>query len=148
VVPVPGDEDRANLIAYFEALGNGTFVDASPAPRGGGGSGAPPEPISQDNADWRTDKPGRVHRVDLHTLPAPYATEGVVNFPRLVPTPADAELLVPDGFKVDVFSSDVEAPRVMIVAANGDVLLAETQRGRIKVLRPSADGTAAAQVEI
>jgi hypothetical protein len=35
------------------------------------------------------------------------------------------------------------APRTMKVAANGDVLLAETNAGRIKVLRPTADGSTA-----
>jgi glucose/arabinose dehydrogenase/cytochrome c2 len=148
VVPVPGAADRANVIAYFEALGTGSFQEAGPAQRGGGGGRAAPEPISQANADWHNDKPGRVHRVDLNALPAPYATQSASNFPRLVPKPADAVLQVPEGFKVDVFASGLTGPRAMIVAANGDVILAETQAGRITILRPSADGSTAASTSV
>ncbi|MDR0780936.1 MAG: c-type cytochrome, partial [Pseudomonadales bacterium] len=152
VVPVPNDADRANVIAYFEALSKGSFQPAQPPQRGPGGGGGggfrAPEPISQVDADWRNDKPGRVHRIDLDKLPAPYATQGVSNFPRLVPKPADAQLQVPEGFKVDIFASGLTGPRAMIVAANGDIILAETQAGRVSVLRPSADGSKAASTTV
>src|SRR5690606_24236435 len=96
--------------------------------------------------DWKSDAPGRVHRIDVSALPAPFATESNVNFPRIVPRPEGAELAVPEGFTVDVFTTDVERPRVMRVAPNGDIFVAETRPGRIRVLRPSADGTSATSV--
>jgi glucose/arabinose dehydrogenase len=149
VVPVPGASDRANVIAYFEALSSGSFQEAEQPRRGGGGGGrAAPEPISQANADWRNDKPGRVHRIDLDNLAAPFATQGVSNFPRLVPKPEGAALQVPEGFKVDVFASGLTGPRAMIVAANGDIILSETQAGRVTILRPSADGATAASTTV
>jgi glucose/arabinose dehydrogenase len=43
-----------------------------------------------------------------------------------------------------VYLTGLSGPREMKVAANGDVLLAETNAGRIKVLRPSPDGSTAA----
>ena len=147
VVPLTKDEERANVIAYFEALANGTFAEANPAPRGPGFAFSA-EPISQENADWRNDKPGRVHRIDLDKLPEPYATQAVTNFPRVVPKPGDAELKVPEGFKVEVFTTEVQGPRSMIVAGNGDIFVSETQSGRIKVLRPSADGKSVASTAI
>jgi glucose/arabinose dehydrogenase len=55
---------------------------------------------------------------------------------------------VPAGFAVNVFASNLQAPRTMRVAPNGDIFLAETAAGRIKVMRPSADGTKAKSVTI
>jgi glucose/arabinose dehydrogenase len=94
-------------------------------------------------AEWKKDAPGVVHRIDLDKLPAPYATTSATNFPTVVPKPADAELKVPPGFSVDVYVRDLTAPRNMLVAPNGDVFLAETNGGRIKLLRPTADGKTA-----
>jgi glucose/arabinose dehydrogenase len=85
-----------------------------------------------------------VHRVDVAKLPAPYETPSANNFPRVVPKPAGAKLSLPPGFKVEVFATGFTGPRAMKLAPNGDILLAETNGGRIKVLRPSADGTKAA----
>jgi glucose/arabinose dehydrogenase len=102
---------------------------------------------SQDVPDWKNDAPGRVHRIDVSALPPPYATKSNVNFPRVVPKPDNAMLEVPAGFHVDVFTTDVEDPRVMRIAPNGDIFVSETQEGRIKVLRPAADGASVASVE-
>ena len=89
---------------------------------------------------WQNDAPGRTHRIDVAALPAPFATPSARDFPAVVAKPGDASLQLPPGFKVDVFTRDVDGPRVMRVAPNGDIFVAETQQGRIKVLKPSADG--------
>ena len=102
---------------------------------------APPAPAGE--AEWKKDAPGVVHRVDLDKLPEPFATPSAMNFPTVVPRPADAELKLPPGFSIEVYLTGLTAPRNMQVAPNGDVLLAETNAGRIKVLRPSADGSTA-----
>ncbi len=94
--------------------------------------------------DWKDDAPGRVHRIDVAALPAPFATESARDFPRIVAKPDGATLHLPPGFKIDVFSRDVDGPRVMRIAPNGDIFVTETQQGRIKVLRPSADGASVA----
>lgn len=92
--------------------------------------------------DWRDDAPGRVHRIDVAALPAPM--QSAADFPRIVPKPAGAEPKLPPGFSIAVFTTEVEKPRIMRIAPNGDVFLSETSAGRIKVLRPSADGTSVA----
>lgn len=46
-----------------------------------------------------------------------------------------------------MFASGLQGPRVMSVAPNGDIFVSETQNGRVKVMRPSADGSKAASVE-
>jgi glucose/arabinose dehydrogenase len=93
---------------------------------------------------WQDDAPGRTHRIDVAGLPAPFASPSARDFPAIAPKPGDASLKVPPGFKVDVFTRDVDGPRVLRVAPNGDIFVAETQQGRIKVLKPSADGTSVA----
>jgi glucose/arabinose dehydrogenase/cytochrome c2 len=145
VIPVPQQSDRENIVAYFTAVRDGTL--RAPQTAGGppGGFRPPPPPAGppKGEADWKKDAPGRVHRVDLAKLPAPFDTPSANNFPQLVPKPANAKLSLPPGFKVDVYLTGLTGPRTMKVAANGDVLLAETNAGRIKVLRPSADGSTA-----
>ena len=147
VVAVPNEQDRQNLIAYFQALKDGTFHDVAPPAWPPPSLTAPKPGKPKGTADWKNDAPGRVHRIDVANLPAPYDTPPATNFPKLVPKPADAKLLLPPGFKINVFASNLEGPRAMRIAPNGDVFLTETQRGRVVVMRPSADGTTAASVE-
>jgi glucose/arabinose dehydrogenase len=97
-------------------------------------------------ADWQKDEPGRTHRIDVATLPAPYDTPSATNFPRLVDRPVDSKLRLPPGFKIDVFARGLIGPRSMRLAPGGDIFVSETQGGRVSVLRPSEDGTAAATV--
>lgn len=146
VVAIPKENDRANVIAYFQAVKEGTFQN-------GPGRTAPPStpPVAaaappQGEADWKKDAPGRVHRIDLAKLPPPFDTASATNRPQLIDRPANAQLRVPAGFKVDVFASNVEGARAMKLAPNGDIFLTETRVGFVKVLRPSADGATAASV--
>jgi glucose/arabinose dehydrogenase/cytochrome c2 len=145
VIPVPQQSDRENIVAYFTAVKDGTLkVAAGPGGPPGGFRAPPPSAApTKGEADWKKDAPGRVHRVDLSKLPVPFDTPSAMNFPRLVPKPASAQLALPAGFKVAVYLEGLTGPRTMKVAANGDVLLAETNAGRIKVLRPTADGATA-----
>jgi glucose/arabinose dehydrogenase len=158
VIPLADATDRANVVAYFAALRDGSLNAGAGAgggpPRGGGGGprgggaggfGGPPAAaaLPAGEAEWKKDAPGVVHKIDLDKLPAPYATSSATNFPRVVPKPADAELKLPPGFSVDVYLSGLNAPRNMLVAPNGDVFLAETNGGRLQLLRPSRDGKTA-----
>ena len=104
--------------------------------------------VTNNNQDWREDAPGAAHRIDVATLPAPFATKSAADFPRIVSKPDDAQLKLPPGFKVEVFTRDVEKPRTMRIAPNGDIFLSETQAGRVKVLRPSADGASVASMTV
>lgn len=145
VVPIPNDMDRANVIAYFQAVKDGTFQEAAKQP----GFILPPSAAlgpPKGTPDWRKDFPGRKHRIDVAKLPAPFDSPSATNSPKLVARPANAKLRVPKGFKVDVFASGVDGARAMRLAPNGDIFLTETRRGFVKVLRPSADGSTAASV--
>jgi glucose/arabinose dehydrogenase len=96
--------------------------------------------------DWKQDRPGRVHHVDLAHLPAPFATAAASNPPKLVPRPPDARLEVPAGFRVAEFATGLRGPRTMRLAPNGDIFVAETKAGRIAVLRPTSDGSKATRI--
>jgi len=89
---------------------------------------------------YAEDAPGKVHRIDVAALPAPYSTESARNFPQVAARPDSAELQLPPGFEISVFTRDVQGPRVMRVAPNGDIFVTEPTAGRVKVLRPSRDG--------
>src|ERR1700732_3171324 len=97
---------------------------------------------------WRDDAPGKRRHITADALPAPYASPSVGNGVRVVRPPAGAKLKVPPGFEVKPFAGGLAGPRLLRAAPNGDLFVAETGAGRIRVLRPGENGTAASQNEI
>jgi len=89
--------------------------------------------------DWKSDKPGVTRQITVKDLPRPGATPSASNASRVVARPAEAAPQVADSFKVDLFADGLSGPRIMRVAPNGDIFVAETRSGRIRVLR-TADG--------
>ena len=94
---------------------------------------------AQPYGDWRDDHPGAAHRIAPDELAAPYATASKSNGPDTVRPPAGARPAVPPGFTVKPFATGFRTPRVLRVAPNGDIFLAETGADRVLVLR-AADG--------
>jgi glucose/arabinose dehydrogenase len=94
--------------------------------------------------DWTTDAPGVRRRITVADLPPPFATRSVDNGPHVAPRPEGAWPKVPPGFKVTEFARDLDNPREIVTAPNGDVFVAESEPGRIRVLR-DARGTGKAQ---
>jgi glucose/arabinose dehydrogenase len=85
--------------------------------------------------DWTTDAPGVRRRITVADLPPPDPEQSAVNRPRLVRRPEGAWPQVPEGFKVEEFAADLDNPRVVVTAPNGDVFVAESRPGRVRVLR-------------
>jgi glucose/arabinose dehydrogenase len=85
--------------------------------------------------DWRADAPGVWRHITPADLPPPGASPSASNFPRTVARPAGAVPQAPAGFKVELFASGLKEPRALRVAPNGDIFVAETDAGRIRVLR-------------
>jgi len=85
--------------------------------------------------DWHADAPGVWRRITPADLPPPGATPSSSNFARVAAPPATAVPQVPPGFKIGLLASGLSGPRAMRVAPNGDVFVAETRAGRIRVLR-------------
>jgi hypothetical protein len=90
---------------------------------------------------WHADKPGTVRLIKPQDLPKPGATATAANFSRIVARPAGAAPQVPPGFRIELFAEGLSGPRIIRVAPNGDIFVAETRAGRIHVLR-AADGAA------
>jgi glucose/arabinose dehydrogenase len=86
-------------------------------------------------SDYRSDKPGRVHRITLEDLPAPYATKSVNNNAKVAPRPDGAVPTAPSGYAVSLYASGLDNPRLLRTAPNGDTFLAESRTGLIKVFR-------------
>jgi len=85
---------------------------------------------------------GRI-QVRVQDLPEPFATPSASNGPGIIERPPDASLQVPAGFKARAFAQDLNRPRWMAIAPNGDVFLTEYKSDEIIVLRDSdGDGTA------
>jgi glucose/arabinose dehydrogenase len=93
--------------------------------------------------DWRSDAPGVRRKLTEADMPPPGATRSVANPPRIVARRDGALPRAPEGFVVSLFVSRLDEPRVVRVAPNGDVFVAESGAGRIAVLR-AADGAPAA----
>lgn len=91
--------------------------------------------------DWTSDGPGVRRKITSKDLPAPYATKGVDNGPRLVRRPDGAWPKAPVGFKVEQYITGLNNPREIVTSPNGDLFIAESGPGRIRILRGrTADG--------
>jgi glucose/arabinose dehydrogenase/mono/diheme cytochrome c family protein len=126
--------DRLDLIAYLSTLKMPTGVSptANPAP-------VPASSPATDPGDWRNAAPGVAHHITLADLPPPYATRSSGNGPKVVKPPPNAALAVPPGFTVRLFATGFRNSRIIRVAPNGDIFVAETGANRLRVLR-AADG--------
>ena len=98
--------------------------------------------------DWRTDAPGARRLITPADLPAPFATKSTVGRSQRAQRAGVDVPKAPPGFTVDLFASGLNTPRVIRVAPNGDVFVAETGAGRVRVFRPGAAGAGPAQGEI
>jgi glucose/arabinose dehydrogenase/cytochrome c2 len=147
VVAVPGERDRANLVAYFQNLARNPSVADAASKSGGAPTTALPVP-GQPSADWRLDAPGREHRIKPAALPAPYSTPSSNSGPQVTARPANAALALPPGFHIAPFAGGLKGPRKMLVAGNGDILVSEILGGRVSVLHPAPDGTHALGADV
>jgi glucose/arabinose dehydrogenase len=85
--------------------------------------------------DFSAESPGKVHKINLAELPAPFATRSAGNPPEMSPRPADAIPHSLPGFSVNLYAGGLDAPRELRAAPNGDVFAAESDKGEIVVLR-------------
>jgi glucose/arabinose dehydrogenase len=83
--------------------------------------------------DYRSESPGTIHKITVNDLPGPNATPPGVNSPEPQPRPSGAVPKTAPGFKVNLFASELDNPRELRAAPNGDVFLAEMDKGEIKV---------------
>jgi glucose/arabinose dehydrogenase len=88
--------------------------------------------------DWRSDAPGLRRKLTPADMPPPYETASANRGPTVVARPGDAWPKAPPGFVVELFASGLDNPRLIRVSPSGDVFVAESGPGRIRVLRAAA----------
>ena len=106
---------------------------------------APPKVITGQAAfhDFSQEKPGTFRKITVADLPPPFATESAFRMAKIVPRPAGVWPQAPPGFKVELYATGLDNPRLIRTAPNGDLFLAESETGKIKVFRGvKKDGTA------
>lgn len=98
--------------------------------------------------DYRHERPGTTRKIALADLPEPYRTESADNRAHIVPRPADAWPKALPGFTVTQYVTGLENPRLIRRAPNGDLFVAESEPGRIRVLRGAGANGKAQTVEV
>jgi glucose/arabinose dehydrogenase len=99
------------------------------------------------------DRPGVRHHIRPDALPPPIyrghpEAPDFERQPTVVPRPAGVMPDVPKGFAVQVFASGLNQPRVMRIAPNGDIFLAESGSGRVLVFAAGSAGHLPAKPEV
>ena len=90
---------------------------------------------------YQNEKPGTMRKITVDDLPQPFASRSVDNGPELVARPAGAWPQALPGFKVEQYAAELQNPREIRTAPNGDLFVAESDPGRILVFRGiGADG--------
>jgi len=90
--------------------------------------------------------PGTTIHIDINALPLP-SPQAVptIAFPKTIKRPENVSPTVPSGFKVVLFAEGLSHARNMLVAANGDVFVAEPRASKVTLLRDN-DGDGRAEV--
>ena len=86
--------------------------------------------------DWRDDKPGLRRLITARDLPA--VAKPTTGQAQVVPMPPDARPQLPEGFTAELVTTDPHKPRVIRVAPNGDLFVADSMFGSVRVLRVPA----------
>ncbi len=90
---------------------------------------------------WEQAKPGLKLLIRPSDLPKPFATDTASNSPGLAKRPDGKMPAVMDGFAVSEFAGGLQQPRVIEIAPNGDVFVADSGSGEIHVYRTGDDGS-------
>jgi len=130
-------DDRWRIVTFLKTLPAGAPV----APSAGSSNPAMqaamrawPEP-KPPFTDFRYEHPGAIRKITVADLPQPYATRSAGNGPQIVARPDGAWPQAPAGFVVELYATGLRNPRLMRTAPNGDVFVAESEPGDVKVFR-------------
>ena len=129
-------EERWQLVTCIKSMSAAGATAAGPAATVAAdrviSNAPPPEPPF---TDYRFEKPGTIRHISLADLPQPYATKSATGGPTIVGRPENAWPKAPEGFTVGLYATGLTNPRILRRAPNGDIFLAETSAGDIKVFR-------------
>jgi glucose/arabinose dehydrogenase len=103
---------------------------------------------------WEKDAPGVSRHIRPADLPPPSLMQNdreapdFENMANVVPAPQGKMPAVPQGFAVQVVARDLNQPRVIRIAPNGDVFVAESGSGRVLVFPADAAKGGPAKPEV
>jgi glucose/arabinose dehydrogenase len=140
------EKDRWQIVTYVEAMvaaPPGATVSVAASTDNGPPAAAQASSMSKLKdkgpqapfTDFRYEAPGTTRKITVADLPEPFVTQSANNGPDVVSRPADAWPVAPAGFKVELYAAGLDNPRLLRTAPNGDIFLAETDPGRIRVFR-------------
>ena len=96
--------------------------------------------------DWSADRPGLRRHITPTDQPTADTGASHASRVRIAPRAGQAPQ-VPPGFAVTLVADGLDGPRELRAAPNGDVFVAESGAGRVRVLRPAGgDRPAASEV--
>jgi glucose/arabinose dehydrogenase len=98
--------------------------------------------------DWKADAPGLRRKITADDLPAPFSSPSARENANVVAQPAGARLSVPPGFSATLFADHLKNPREIRTAPNGDIFVAESSAGQVRVLRAANGAAKPAQNEV
>jgi glucose/arabinose dehydrogenase len=130
-------KDRWQIVTYVKAslpLAGAQPASATMSPDTNTSTFHAPPP-TPPFTDFRYEKPGTVRKITVNDLPQPYATHSAENGPKVVARPDNAWPIALPGFKVGLFAAGLDNPRTLITAPNGDIFLAESEPGDIRIFR-------------
>jgi glucose/arabinose dehydrogenase len=137
------ETQRWQIVTFVKTLESapaGSAAAEAPAPEITGATLKAPPPHAPFT-DFRYEKPGTTRKITLNDLPQPFVTKSANNGADTVARPANAWPIAPAGFKVEQYAAGLDNPRLLRIAPNGDIFLAESDPGRIRVFRGmTADG--------
>ena len=126
------EQQRWQIVTYLKTLPTVTSATAETAAVHSPIDTPPPTPPF---TDFRYEAPGRSRKITLNDLPPPYATHSAGNAPEMAPRPEGVLPHAPAGFKVNLFAQGLHTPRVIRTAPNGDIFVAESGNGQIRIYR-------------
>jgi len=133
------EDKRWQIVTYVEALAAGKVAAAaSPSPAAAPAGTMSPVKDPSPHApftDFRYEAPGTTRKITVNDLPQPFATESSRNGAEVVARSENVWPVAPAGFKVELYAAGLENPRWLRTAPNGDIFLAESDPGRIRVFR-------------
>jgi glucose/arabinose dehydrogenase len=127
------EQQRWQLVTYLKTRVDVAGAAAATAALPTSTLDAPPP--TAPFTDFRFERPGNVRRITVDDLPAPYASASAANAASIVARPQNTMPQAPAGFKVNLYAQGLAQPRVIHTAPNGDIFVAESSAGRIRVFR-------------
>jgi glucose/arabinose dehydrogenase len=128
-------------LAVFAFIGGSLAGTCVPAVAQEGGGQAPA--VLRGRAaftDWSADQPGLRRHITPADQPAPNLAGSSASAARIVRRTPDQKPAVPPGFEISLFAESLDGPRQIRAAPNGDIFVAQSRAGTVRVLRPSGSG--------